>query len=84
MLLSLEGVDVHYGHAKVLHEINLHILKGEVAFIVGRNGAGKTTLANLIAGILKPCRGDILMNGVGKPNGNLARRVGLLFQNPSR
>jgi ABC-type branched-subunit amino acid transport system ATPase component len=62
MLLSLEGVDVHYGHAKVLHAINLHILKGEVAFIVGRNGAGKTTLLKTIAGFLKPSKGSILFD----------------------
>ena len=84
-ILRVNGVAFNYPHGQqVLRDISFEIGRGELVALLGANGAGKTTLANLIAGILKPCRGDILMNGVGKPNGNLARRVGLLFQNPSR
>lgn len=60
MLLTVTNLDVHYGHAKVLHNINLHLLKGEVICMVGRNGAGKTTLLKTIAGFLKPSQGSIL------------------------
>jgi ABC-type branched-subunit amino acid transport system ATPase component len=60
MFLSLDGMDVHYGHAKILHDISLHIERGEMVFIVGRNGAGKTTLLKTMAGFLKPSRGSIL------------------------
>jgi ABC-type branched-subunit amino acid transport system ATPase component len=59
MLLTLSETDVHYGHAKVLHDISLHVLRGEIVFIVGRNGAGKTTLLKTVAGFLKPSRGSI-------------------------
>lgn len=62
MLLAVNNVDVHYGYAQALHDISLHLLKGEVVCIAGRNGAGKTTLLKTIAGFLKPSRGSILFD----------------------
>ncbi|MFH1383950.1 MAG: ABC transporter ATP-binding protein, partial [Candidatus Omnitrophota bacterium] len=46
-----------------LKDISLTIKKGEVVGIIGENGSGKTTLLKLIAGILKPDRGNIHING---------------------
>jgi len=62
MLLAVNNLDVHYGYAQALHDISLHLLKGEVVCIAGRNGAGKTTLLKTIAGFLKPSRGSILFD----------------------
>jgi len=84
-ILRVNGVAFNYPHGQqVLRDISFEIGRGELVALLGANGAGKTTLAHLIAGLLKPCRGEILLNGVGRLNGNLAKRVGLLFQNPSR
>ncbi len=46
-----------------LKNINLEINKGEFIGVIGANGAGKTTLLQLIAGIMKPTKGEILSNG---------------------
>jgi ABC-type branched-subunit amino acid transport system ATPase component len=62
MLLMVDQLDVHYGHAKALHGISLRLLKGEVVCIAGRNGAGKTTLLKTIAGFLRPSKGSILFD----------------------
>ncbi|MBP1989088.1 ABC transporter ATP-binding protein [Paenibacillus eucommiae] len=43
----------------VLHDISLHIEKGEIVAIVGRSGSGKSTLLNLISGYLRPSEGEI-------------------------
>jgi ABC-type branched-subunit amino acid transport system ATPase component len=59
-MLSVNGIDVAYGHAKVLHDVTLRVEDGEMAFVAGRNGAGKTTLLKSIAGFLKPSSGSIL------------------------
>ena len=59
-MLSVNGLDVSYGHAKVLHGISIRVEDGEMAFVAGRNGAGKTTLLKSIAGFLKPSAGSIL------------------------
>ena len=76
-MLEVRGIDVAYGHAKVLHNVSLKIDRGEMVFIVGRNGAGKTTLLQTISGHLKPTAGRILYQGEevqGQPAEKLARR----------
>jgi energy-coupling factor transport system ATP-binding protein len=69
---------------QVLRDISFEIGRSELVALVGSNGVGKTTLALLVAGLLKPRHGNIVLNGVRKFNGNLGRKIGLLFQNPSR
>lgn len=59
-MLSVTNIDVSYGYAKVLHNIDLKVSNGEMIFIAGRNGAGKTTLLKTIAGFIKPNSGSIV------------------------
>ena len=84
-ILKVSGVSFSYPFARqVLRDVSFEIGRGELVALLGANGVGKTTLAHLIAGLLKSCQGSISLDGVGKLNGKLAQRVGLLFQNPSR
>lgn len=70
----------------VLRGFSLQICEGEILSIVGGNGTGKTTALNVMAGILKPHRGKILLNGkkINKfRNGELYRnQLAVLPQNP--
>lgn len=59
MLLKVDKLDVHYGRAKVLHDISLTVQPGELVCLVGRNGAGKTTLLKTIGGFIRPSQGSI-------------------------
>jgi branched-chain amino acid transport system ATP-binding protein len=59
MLLKLCNVDVHYGRAAALHQINLAIAPGSIVAIVGANGAGKTTILRAISGLKKITTGEI-------------------------
>lgn len=52
-----------YGPVKVLHGIDLTILKGEVVCIIGPNGAGKTTLLRTVSGVCRPMAGSIEFAG---------------------
>lgn len=61
-ILAVRGLNVSYGEAKVLFDIDLGIVPGQVVTCVGRNGAGKTTLLKTIAGFLKPTAGSITFN----------------------
>lgn len=58
-MLNVNGINVGYGRAMVLHDVSLELQEGEMAFIVGRNGAGKTTLLRTICGLMKPSKGSI-------------------------
>ena len=48
---------------EALHDISFTVSRGEALGIVGRNGAGKSTILGLIAGVLRPTKGKITING---------------------
>ena len=58
-MLKVENVDLYYGDAQALEDINLHVDEGEIIAIIGANGAGKTSLIKAIAGIHTPSKGSI-------------------------
>ena len=63
-VLRVESLSFAYpGAAPLLNDIDLELYPGEVLFLEGPNGAGKTTLAKLIAGILAPNSGKVLIDG---------------------
>ena len=51
----------------ILHDISLEIQRGDSVGILGRNGSGKSTLLRTIAGIIKPTKGKITVNGTFAP-----------------
>lgn len=53
----------HYSKFFALKDINLKVQKGEVFGVVGSNGAGKSTLLRLVAGVLPPTSGQLLVRG---------------------
>ncbi|MGI6238997.1 MAG: ABC transporter ATP-binding protein [Christensenellales bacterium] len=61
--LSLQDVHVRYGARAVLSGLDLHIEGGKSVAIVGESGSGKSTVAKLLAGLLHPARGRILVGG---------------------
>ncbi|WP_033828856.1 ATP-binding cassette domain-containing protein, partial [Bacillus andreraoultii] len=69
----------------VLKDISV-TFNSESTAIIGQNGAGKTTLVKLLKGLLKPNRGDVTVNGKNTKKhtvAELAREIGLVFQNPN-
>ncbi|HEX5386893.1 MAG TPA: heme ABC exporter ATP-binding protein CcmA [Gemmatimonadales bacterium] len=57
----LEGVGLYrsFGRARVLRGLDLSLGPGEALAVVGPNGAGKTTLLRLLAGLMRPTRGEV-------------------------
>jgi energy-coupling factor transport system ATP-binding protein len=65
--------------------ISTVIRDGEFVAIMGQNGAGKTTLVKHFNGLLKPTKGQVLVDGVDVTKvsvATLSRNVGFVFQNP--
>ena len=70
-MLSVEGLDLHYGDAQALAGVTLEAPQGAIVAIVGANGAGKTSLIRAISGMLKPSAGRIRFKGAditGQPS----------------
>ena len=62
-MLSLRGLNVHYGKIHALRDLSLSVGEGEAVSVVGANGAGKSTLMWTLAGVLRPTSGEILFRG---------------------
>ena len=61
--IELRGVSAGYDGIEVLHNIDLSVPAGQVLAVLGPNGAGKSTLLSVLAGLLKPSAGDLVLGG---------------------
>ncbi|MDQ7800484.1 MAG: ABC transporter ATP-binding protein [Armatimonadota bacterium] len=62
-VLELRGVEAAYGDAQVLWGVDWRVQPGEVVAVVGPNGAGKSTTLRVVAGLLRPLRGEVWFDG---------------------
>jgi len=62
-MIQVNGVTKYFDDFKVLEDLSLHVRKGTVYGLVGPNGAGKTTIINHINGVLRPDKGEVLIDG---------------------
>lgn len=86
-ILEIQNLYYQYPSSEehAIKDISLEISHGEVVAIMGENGSGKTTLLNLIAGLLKPNPGQVIIDGKDMKRlklHQLAGKVGIVFQNP--
>lgn len=90
-VLKVSGVNKFYGDKHILRDVNLEIknvtrpgiIQGQVCTIVGRSGGGKSTLSKIIANLLKPDSGEILISNGPSSGLRPVKRgeVGYVFQN---
>jgi ABC-2 type transport system ATP-binding protein len=62
-MLELSGVSKRYGDFQAVRELDLSVPRGKIFGFLGPNGAGKTTTIRMIAGVLLPTAGRILIGG---------------------
>jgi len=81
-ILELEGIEKSYGEVNVLNGLNLSVRQGEFITLLGPSGCGKTTTLRIIAGLEKPDKGKVYLEGKDvtyeEPN---RRNVNTVFQN---
>jgi len=63
-MINIRSVSKSFGMKQVLRDINLDIAPGEFATLVGPNGSGKTTLLRIIATLLRPNSGQVIVDGL--------------------
>jgi energy-coupling factor transport system ATP-binding protein len=87
--LRTEGLVHVYaqGAVRALDGVDLRVAPGERVALIGQNGSGKTTLVRHLNGLLRPSQGRVSVDGADASRltvAQLARRVGLVFQDPDR
>ncbi|MFX1550666.1 MAG: ABC transporter ATP-binding protein [Promethearchaeota archaeon] len=80
IVLKLENLTKKFGNLTAVNNINLEVHKGETIGLVGPNGAGKTTTIKMIAKILRPNSGKILI----RPNGSILQDLQEISRNLSQ
>jgi len=84
--IMLDKVGMVYGSngkdVAALTNVTLDVQKGEFVSLLGPSGCGKTTLLRIIADLLHPTSGEILVGGESPRSARLKRRYGIVFQSP--
>ena len=84
-LLRADRLAVTYtssrGPVKALEELDARLAQGEFLSVLGPSGCGKSTLLKVVAGLLKPSAGSVMLNGV--PIAGPRPDVGIVFQQPT-
>ena len=85
-LIAARGVSKAFAGVEVLRDVDLDLERGEIHALLGENGAGKSTFAKILAGVHRPTRGTIALNGteVEVPDPIAAQKLGitLIHQEP--
>jgi|KBSSwiStaDraftv2_1062776.scaffolds.fasta_scaffold389348_2 iron complex transport system ATP-binding protein len=82
-MLAATDISFSYGRAKVLQDVSIAVERGSIVGLLGPNGSGKTTLLRIVAGILPPLSGTVLISGQTieqLTRRELARRIAVVHQ----
>ncbi len=84
-IIRVEKLCFEYEGRSVIQDLDFCVYPGDFLAILGANGSGKSTLVRLLNGLLVPNDGRIVVDGLDTRSASmseLAKRVGLVFQNP--
>ena len=83
-VIEMRDITKVFGEFVANDKINLHLRKGEIHALLGENGAGKSTLMNMLAGLLEPTSGEIVVNGqvveLDSPSKAASLGIGMVHQ----
>jgi ribose transport system ATP-binding protein len=77
--LETRSISKRFGATVALDDVSINVQAGEIHAIVGENGSGKSTLMRILAGVMKPDSGQVILDGkTFRPNSPVeARRAGI-------
>lgn len=76
-MLKVENMDVYYGEAQAIWELNLEVESGDICTLVGANGGGKTTFMKTLCGLLSVRKGSAFFDGEDLLSVNAEERVSM-------
>lgn len=82
-MLEFHGVSKSFGGTPVVAPLDLAIQPGEVVVLLGPSGCGKTTILRMVAGLVRPTAGRIVVDGLELGDGTMRdvrRRLGYVIQ----
>ncbi|GEP54570.1 ABC transporter ATP-binding protein [Reyranella soli] len=62
-MLTIAGLNTHYGASHILQGVDLEMPQGRISAVLGRNGVGKTTMVKTIMGLVAPSSGRVAVGG---------------------
>lgn len=82
-MIHIENVTKKYGNFIAVDNLNFEINTGEIVGLLGPNGAGKSTTMNMIAGLIEPTDGKILIKGkdISRNSKQVKRQIGYMPEN---
>jgi heme exporter protein A len=82
--IELRGLVRHFGERTALQRVSVTVPAGATLTVLGQNGAGKSTLLRILATLLRPHGGEVIILGQPLPRGGYAvrGRIGLLAHDP--
>jgi len=81
-MITISNISKSFGKVKVIDDVTISIDDGEFFAILGPSGSGKTSLLKVIAGLIKPDSGKVLVNNIDITNTPPNKRnIGMVFQN---
>ena len=85
-LIKVDNLDVGYLQNTILVGLNFSINRGECTAVIGPSGCGKSTLLKTMVGLLRPLKGNVLIDGRklwrgnAEPSTEILHEIGVLFQ----
>jgi ABC-2 type transport system ATP-binding protein len=80
VMIEITGLTRRFGDFVAVHDLNVHVPKGDIFGFLGPNGSGKSTTVKMLTGILKPTAGDASIDGLSirKSPLEIKRKIGVL------
>ena len=83
-ILDINNLCKNFGDFTAVNDISLHVNKGDIYGFLGPNGAGKSTTLRMVLGLIKPSKGEILINGenISGSKRKYLNSIGALIEKP--
>lgn len=83
-IVELKGLSKTIGKKKIIDNLNLQLYPGQITGFLGPNGAGKTTTIRMMAGLMKPSSGEVIVEGQNVTDHfeETMSKVGVIVENP--